>query len=180
MFRTVFRFEESELVEHWRRSHWEINIMVGVSWRQRSNSLMEALLSAHIITTTFSSGVCVMAGCSAEHAPVLQAFLSALPLVSRCANIYAFCNNSDECEVTRFIYLLEVAPKIRDWIAFLQQVMKNRIRYWMSCSLSPAGSPLQYLGLVEVEESRGMHVCEEAVKKLKVVSISSIVAGDSK
>ena len=31
---------------------------------------------------------------------------------------------------------------------------------------------LQYLGLVEVEESRGMHVCEEAVKKLKVVSIS--------
>lgn len=29
----------------------------------------------------------------------------------------------------------------------------------------------QYLGLVEVEESRGMHVCEEAVKKLKVVSI---------
>lgn len=30
---------------------------------------------------------------------------------------------------------------------------------------------LQYLGLVEVEESRGMHVCEDAVKKLKVVSI---------
>lgn len=29
---------------------------------------------------------------------------------------------------------------------------------------------LQYLGLVEVDESRGMHVCEEAVKKLKVVS----------
>lgn len=32
---------------------------------------------------------------------------------------------------------------------------------------------LQYLGLVEVEESRGMHVCEEAVKKLKVVSINT-------
>lgn len=29
----------------------------------------------------------------------------------------------------------------------------------------------QYLGLVEVEESRGMHVCEDAVKKLKVVSV---------
>jgi len=27
----------------------------------------------------------------------------------------------------------------------------------------------QYLGLVEVEESRGMHVCEDAVKKLKLV-----------
>lgn len=39
------------------------------------------------------------------------------------------------------------------------------------CSDSPLSS-LQYLGLVEVEESRGMHVCEEAVKKLKVVSIS--------
>lgn len=28
----------------------------------------------------------------------------------------------------------------------------------------------QYLGHVEVEESRGMHVCEDAVKKLKAVS----------
>lgn len=34
-----------------------------------------------------------------------------------------------------------------------------------------AFTSLQYLGLVEVEESRGMHVCEDAVKKLKVVSI---------
>nr|XP_020138834.1 numb-like protein isoform X1 [Microcebus murinus] len=30
--------------------------------------------------------------------------------------------------------------------------------------------PVRYLGHVEVEESRGMHVCEEAVKKLKAVS----------
>lgn len=34
-----------------------------------------------------------------------------------------------------------------------------------SCSLPP-----KYLGHVEVEESRGMHVCEDAVKKLKAVS----------
>lgn len=31
-------------------------------------------------------------------------------------------------------------------------------------------SSLKYLGHVEVEESRGMHVCEDAVKKLKAVS----------
>lgn len=30
--------------------------------------------------------------------------------------------------------------------------------------------PVRYLGHVEVEESRGMHVCEDAVKKLKAVS----------
>lgn len=30
--------------------------------------------------------------------------------------------------------------------------------------------PPKYLGHAEVEESRGMHVCEEAVKKLKAVS----------
>lgn len=30
--------------------------------------------------------------------------------------------------------------------------------------------PTKYLGHVEVEESRGMHVCEDAVKKLKAVS----------
>lgn len=30
--------------------------------------------------------------------------------------------------------------------------------------------PPKYLGHVEVEESRGMHVCEDAVKKLKAVS----------
>lgn len=39
----------------------------------------------------------------------------------------------------------------------------------MAINVSAYFSP-QYLGLVEVEESRGMHVCEEAVKKLKVVS----------
>ena len=34
----------------------------------------------------------------------------------------------------------------------------------------PISSPAKYLGHVEVEESRGMHVCEDAVKKLKAVS----------
>lgn len=34
----------------------------------------------------------------------------------------------------------------------------------------PPSSPPKYLGHVEVEESRGMHVCEDAVKKLKAVS----------
>ncbi|GAA6087953.1 numb-like protein, partial [Tachysurus ichikawai] len=33
-----------------------------------------------------------------------------------------------------------------------------------------------YLGLVEVEESRGMHVCEEAVKKLKVSGKKTVKA----
>lgn len=39
-------------------------------------------------------------------------------------------------------------------------------------SVSPVSSlpPPKYLGHVEVEESRGMHVCEDAVKKLKAVS----------
>lgn len=35
----------------------------------------------------------------------------------------------------------------------------------ISCPVSS-----KYLGHVEVEESRGMHVCEDAVKKLKAVS----------
>lgn len=39
----------------------------------------------------------------------------------------------------------------------------------------PSVSVSQYLGLVEVEESRGMHVCEEAVKKLKVVSAQCVL-----
>lgn len=30
---------------------------------------------------------------------------------------------------------------------------------------------LQYLGHVEVEESRGMHICEDAVKRLKTVGV---------
>lgn len=38
-----------------------------------------------------------------------------------------------------------------------------------SCLLPPA---LQYLGHVEVEESRGMHICEDAVKRLKTVSFT--------
>lgn len=36
--------------------------------------------------------------------------------------------------------------------------------------MSPCSLPTKYLGHVEVEESRGMHVCEDAVKKLKAVS----------
>ncbi|XP_061073817.1 numb-like protein isoform X1 [Conger conger] len=36
--------------------------------------------------------------------------------------------------------------------------------------------PVRYLGLVEVDESRGMHVCEEAVKKLKVSGKKSVKA----
>ncbi|XP_060799228.1 numb-like protein isoform X3 [Neoarius graeffei] len=35
---------------------------------------------------------------------------------------------------------------------------------------------VRYLGLVEVEESRGMHVCEEAVKKLKMTGKKSVKA----
>uniref|UniRef100_A0A669DWK2 Numb-like protein n=1 Tax=Oreochromis niloticus TaxID=8128 RepID=A0A669DWK2_ORENI len=35
---------------------------------------------------------------------------------------------------------------------------------------------VRYLGLVEVEESRGMHVCEEAVKKLKISGKKTVKA----
>lgn len=38
-------------------------------------------------------------------------------------------------------------------------------------SLSPSLSSPQYLGHVEVEESRGMHICEDAVKRLKTVGV---------
>ncbi|XP_053577754.1 numb-like protein isoform X2 [Bombina bombina] len=36
--------------------------------------------------------------------------------------------------------------------------------------------PVRYLGHVEVDESRGMHVCEEAVKKLKTLGKKSVKA----
>ncbi|XP_041090676.1 protein numb homolog isoform X2 [Polyodon spathula] len=36
--------------------------------------------------------------------------------------------------------------------------------------------PVRYLGHVEVDESRGMHVCEEAVKKLKTIGKKSVKA----
>ncbi|XP_077338415.1 numb-like protein [Lithobates pipiens] len=36
--------------------------------------------------------------------------------------------------------------------------------------------PVRYLGHVEVEESRGMHVCEDAVKKLKLLGKKSVKA----
>ncbi|MED6245694.1 hypothetical protein ILYODFUR_025403 [Ilyodon furcidens] len=32
---------------------------------------------------------------------------------------------------------------------------------------------VKYLGHVEVEESRGMHICEDAVKRLKTVGITT-------
>ncbi|CAM9688077.1 unnamed protein product [Lampetra fluviatilis] len=37
--------------------------------------------------------------------------------------------------------------------------------------------PVKYLGCVEVDESRGMHVCEEAVKRLKATDRKKIRAG---
>lgn len=54
------------------------------------------------------------------------------------------------------------------------QICGQAFRMSLSLSFLCLFSLLQYLGLVEVEESRGMHVCEEAVKKLKMVSISSL------
>ena len=41
-----------------------------------------------------------------------------------------------------------------------------------SLSLSAFLFTLQYLGHVEVEESRGMHICEDAVKRLKTVGFT--------
>ncbi|GCB77581.1 hypothetical protein scyTo_0015688 [Scyliorhinus torazame] len=52
------------------------------------------------------------------------------------------------------------ASRPHQWQADEEAVRKGK------CSF-----PVRYLGHVEVEESRGMHVCEDAVKKLKAVSI---------
>ncbi|KAK6296884.1 hypothetical protein J4Q44_G00330260 [Coregonus suidteri] len=52
------------------------------------------------------------------------------------------------------------ASRPHQWQADEEAVRKGKCNF-----------PVRYLGLVEVEESRGMHVCEEAVKKLKIVSI---------
>ncbi|XP_069765928.1 LOW QUALITY PROTEIN: numb-like protein [Narcine bancroftii] len=51
------------------------------------------------------------------------------------------------------------ASRPHQWQSDEESVRKGR------CSF-----PVRYLGHMEVEESRGMHVCEEAVKKLKTVS----------
>ncbi|XP_063167822.1 numb-like protein [Candoia aspera] len=55
------------------------------------------------------------------------------------------------------------ASRPHQWQADEEAVRKGR------CSF-----PVRYLGYVEVEESRGMHVCEEAVKKLKASGRKSV------
>ncbi|KAA8593789.1 hypothetical protein FQN60_004623 [Etheostoma spectabile] len=49
------------------------------------------------------------------------------------------------------------ASRPHQWQADEEAVRKGKCNF-----------PVRYLGLVEVEESRGMHVCEDAVKKLKI------------
>ncbi|KAJ8403764.1 hypothetical protein AAFF_G00346320 [Aldrovandia affinis] len=49
------------------------------------------------------------------------------------------------------------------------RVLRRPVIKWLRAFETPSSAlGAQYLGLVEVDESRGMHVCEEAVKKLKV------------
>ncbi|XP_031428949.1 numb-like protein isoform X3 [Clupea harengus] len=57
------------------------------------------------------------------------------------------------------------ASRPHQWQADEEAVRKGK------CSF-----PVRYLGLVEVDESRGMHVCEEAVKKLKVSGKKTVKA----
>uniref|UniRef100_A0A3B3R530 Numb-like protein n=1 Tax=Paramormyrops kingsleyae TaxID=1676925 RepID=A0A3B3R530_9TELE len=57
------------------------------------------------------------------------------------------------------------ASRPHQWQADEEAVRKGKCNF-----------PVRYLGLVEVEESRGMHVCEEAVKKLKVSGKKSVKA----
>ncbi|XP_060744594.1 numb-like protein isoform X2 [Tachysurus vachellii] len=57
------------------------------------------------------------------------------------------------------------ASRPHQWQADEEAVRKGK------CSFA-----VRYLGLVEVEESRGMHVCEEAVKKLKVSGKKTVKA----
>uniref|UniRef100_A0A1A7YEP1 Numb homolog-like n=2 Tax=Iconisemion striatum TaxID=60296 RepID=A0A1A7YEP1_9TELE len=57
------------------------------------------------------------------------------------------------------------ASRPHQWQADEEAVRKGK------CNFS-----VRYLGLVEVEESRGMHVCEEAVKKLKVTGKKTVKA----
>ncbi|CAL9684616.1 unnamed protein product [Knipowitschia caucasica] len=57
------------------------------------------------------------------------------------------------------------ASRPHQWQSDEEEVKRSR------CSFS-----VRYLGLVEVEESRGMHVCEEAVKKLKASGRKTVKA----
>ncbi|XP_055735827.1 numb-like protein isoform X2 [Salvelinus fontinalis] len=57
------------------------------------------------------------------------------------------------------------ASRPHQWQADEEAVRKGKCNF-----------PVRYLGLVEVEESRGMHVCEEAVKKLKISGKKSVKA----
>ncbi|XP_067875022.1 numb-like protein isoform X2 [Heterodontus francisci] len=57
------------------------------------------------------------------------------------------------------------ASRPHQWQADEEAVRKGK------CSF-----PVRYLGHMEVEESRGMHVCEEAVKKLKTTGKKSVKA----
>ncbi|XP_034724004.1 numb-like protein isoform X2 [Etheostoma cragini] len=57
------------------------------------------------------------------------------------------------------------ASRPHQWQADEEAVRKGKCNF-----------PVRYLGLVEVEESRGMHVCEDAVKKLKVSGKKTVKA----
>lgn len=57
------------------------------------------------------------------------------------------------------------ASRPHQWQADEEAVRKGKCNF-----------PVRYLGLVEVDESRGMHVCEEAVKKLKVSGKKTVKA----
>ncbi|XP_077065029.1 numb-like protein isoform X2 [Siphateles boraxobius] len=57
------------------------------------------------------------------------------------------------------------ASRPHQWQADEEAVRKGKCNF-----------PVRYLGLVEVEESRGMHVCEDAVKKLKLSGKKTVKA----
>ncbi|XP_067831029.1 numb-like protein isoform X2 [Heptranchias perlo] len=57
------------------------------------------------------------------------------------------------------------ASRPHQWQADEEAVRKGKCNF-----------PVRYLGHVEVEESRGMHVCEDAVKKLKTTGKKSVKA----
>lgn len=61
------------------------------------------------------------------------------------------------------------------WLLLLFHFHGTKIRSCLLTAPLPSLSPSpQYLGYVEVEESRGMQVCEEAVKKLKAVRVQLV------
>ncbi|XP_078516531.1 numb-like protein [Lissotriton helveticus] len=57
------------------------------------------------------------------------------------------------------------ASRPHQWQADEEAVRKGKCNF-----------PVRYLGHVEVDESRGMHVCEDAVKKLKTIGKKSVKA----